>query len=119
MPNFSYFFANFSNFSRLRGEVMDHRRTLTNESDFVIYTHYGSPHFDKSRFVPVRNTDRIPKPADGTGLWVSCESDPDGREPWCRRNDYKADEHDMHFRFAIPDAHILTISEPAGIAAVS
>ena len=47
---------------------MDSRKTLTNESDFVIYTHYGSPHFDKSLFVSVRNMDRHPKPADGTGL---------------------------------------------------
>lgn len=98
---------------------MDSRNTLMNKSNSVIYTRYGYPHFDKSLLVPVRNMDRLPKPADGTGLWVSRESDPDGWVLWCRRNDYKADELDMHFHFTIPDAHILTISKSAGIAAVS
>ncbi len=108
---FLIFLQIFSNFSRLRGEVMDHRRTLTNESDFVIYTHYGSPHFDKSRFVHVRNTDRIPKPADGTGLWASRDNDPNGWAAWCRKNDYNADELGVFFRFTLPEARILTISE--------
>ena len=63
---------------------MDSRNTLMNKSNSLIYTHYGSLHFDKSLFVSVRNMDRLPKPADGTGLWVSCENDTDGWEPWCR-----------------------------------
>ena len=90
---------------------MDSRNTFMNKSNSLINTHYGSLHFDKSLFVSVRNMDRLPKPADGTGLWASRKNDIDGWEAWCRRNDYKADEHDMHFRFTIPDAHILTISE--------
>ena len=90
---------------------MDSRNTLMNKSNSLIYTHYGSLHFDKSMFVSVRNMDRHPKPADGTGLWASRKNDIDGRELWCQKNNYKADELDMHFRFTIPDAHILTISE--------
>ena len=90
---------------------MDRRNTLTNKSNTVIYTHYGSPHFDKSLFVPVRNMDRLPKPADGTGLWASRDNDPSGWAAWCRKNDYKAEELGVFFRFTLPEARILTISE--------
>lgn len=90
---------------------MDKQNTLLNESDTVIYTHYGSPHFDKSRFVPAHNMDRLPKPKDGTGLWACRDNDPSGWETWCRKNDYKVDDLVTFFRFTLPDAHILTISE--------
>ncbi len=62
---------------------MDSRNTLMNKSNSLIYTHYGSLHFDKSLFVPVRNMDRLPKPADGTGLWASQDNDPDGWDCSC------------------------------------
>ena len=68
---------------------MDSRNTLMNKSNSLIYTHYGSLHFDKSLCVSVRNMDRHPKPADGTGLWASRENDTDGWEAWCRKTTTK------------------------------
>ena len=37
----------------------------------MTYIHYGSDHFHPEFFTPIRNGDWHPKPAVGTGLWVS------------------------------------------------
>ena len=50
------------------------------------YIHYGSDHFYPEFFIPVRNGDWRPKPADGTDLWASRVDDEYGWEAWCREN---------------------------------
>ena len=88
------------------------RATMSQKSDPIVYVHYGAPHFEPELFSPVKNTIYRTKPISHTGLWASRENDEYGWEPWCRRNDYRIEQLDSYFRFALPDANILTISEP-------
>lgn len=96
-----------------------------------IYIHYGSDHYDPALFIPIRNGDWKPKPADGTGLWASREGEPvyhngeyagsvyeDGRvvygwREWCEDNDFQLKRLDTFFRFRLkPNAHLLLLSSP-------
>lgn len=76
------------------------------------YIHYGSDHFCAPAFIPVRNGNWRPKPADGTGLWASRENDKYGWEAWCRENKFDPDHLKHSFRFTLPDAAILTLEDP-------
>lgn len=77
------------------------------------YIHYGSDHFYPEFFIPVRNGDWRPKPADGTGLWGSRIDDEFGWEAWCRENHFNLDHLRSSFRFQLPEASILTLEDPA------
>ena len=78
----------------------------------MTYIHYGSDHFDPTLFIPVRNGDWRPKPADGTGLWASREEDPNGWEAWCREARFNLDVLQHSFRFTMPGAKILLLEDP-------
>lgn len=77
------------------------------------YIYYGSDHFYPEFFIPVRNGDWRPKPADGTGLWASRVDDEFGWEAWCRENHFNLDSLRSFFRFQFPEASILTLEDPA------
>ena len=94
---------------------MDKATTLLQDNNTIIYVHFGSEHFESERFNSIQNVIFRPKPVGGTRLWASRENEPDGWEPWCRGNDYNVDKLNVYFRFTMPDAHILTISEPADL----
>ena len=79
----------------------------------IVYIHYGSDHFYPEFFSPVRNGGWKPKPADRTGLWGSRVDDEFGWESWCRRNRFKTDSLDTYFKFTLPEAHILTLTDPS------
>ena len=77
------------------------------------YIHYGADHFVPEWFTPIRNgKSLLPKPKHGTGLWASKADDKYGWYTWCRKNEYKVEELDVYFRFILPEAHILTVSDP-------
>lgn len=77
------------------------------------YVHYGSQHFDRERFVPVKNgRNFLPKPAARTGLWASRVGDENGWETWCRHNQFKTERLEVSFRFTMPNADILTLKAP-------
>lgn len=81
------------------------------------YVHYGSDHFDSAAFIPVRNAGLLeggwrPKPADGTGLWASGENDEWGWEAWCRGANFNIDQLRYSFRFTLPNASILELTDP-------
>lgn len=78
----------------------------------VVYVHFGTTRFDSNHFIPVKNSRYHIKPAGHTGLWASRENDAYGWDVWCRRNDYKVEKLEKSFRFTLPDANILAISEP-------
>jgi len=78
----------------------------------MTYTHYGSDHFCPEFFIPVRNGDWRPKPADGTGLWASRVDDEFGWEAWCRKNHFNLENLRTCFRFKLPGASILTLEDP-------
>ena len=83
------------------------------ESDNTIYIHHGSDHFIPEQFIPVRNGDWMPKPAHGTGLWGSRDTQSEdyfGWEEWCRENHFNLDRLSHSFRFILPDSHILVLS---------
>lgn len=95
------------------------------------YIHYGSAHYDPSLFIPIRNCDWKPKPADGTGLWASQEgkkiyhgdeyagsvySDGTlvyGWREWCEDNYFHPEHLKTFFRFQLkPAANILILRDP-------
>ena len=103
-----------------------------------IYIHYGSDHYDPSLFIPIRNCDWKPKPADGTGLWASPEGRKvfhgndyagsvyeDGRvvygwREWCEDNHFNVSQLKKLFRFQLkPDANVITLREPSDLMALS
>ena len=77
------------------------------------YIHYGSDHFYPEFFIPARNGDWRPKPADGTGLWASRVDDEFGWEAWCLENHFNLDHLRSSFCFTLPEASILTLEDPA------
>ena len=87
------------------------------EERMTTYVHFGSDHFIPAAFISARNADWQhggwrPKPADGTGLWVSRENDEWGWEAWCRGANFNIEQLQHSFRFTLPDANILELSDP-------
>ena len=100
----------------------------------TIYVHYGSTHFNSSLFIPVRNCDWKPKPADGTGLWASQEGKTiyhgneyagcvyeDGRvvygwKEWCEDSHFKLGSLKKFFRFKLSGAaNIVLLKDPTDL----
>jgi len=76
------------------------------------YIHYGSDHFYPEYFIPIRNGDWRPKPADGTGLWGSRVDDEFGWKVWCQDNHFNLEHLQISFRFTMPEANILILEDP-------
>ena len=78
------------------------------------YIHYGSDAYDPYQFIPARNGDWQPKPAQGTGLWGSRSDDAEsgyyGWKRWCEDNHFNTDRLSHSFAFTLPDSRILIIS---------
>ena len=87
------------------------------------YIHYGSDFFYPSRALPARNSDSIPKPADGTGFWGSREDGTyeDGTliygwKEWCRDSKTNPELLKRSFRFRLSDgARLLVLQEPSDL----
>lgn len=73
-----------------------------------MYIHYGSDHFDKSLFRPVKNRDiEWTKPVAGTGFWASDVDAKLGWKSWCESEEWNLDRLDKSFTFSLtPDARV-------------
>ena len=79
----------------------------------IVYIHYGSDHFLPEMFIPIRNGDWRPKPADNTGLWASRDGDEWGWESWCRNNHFQLHALKHFFRFKLAEgSNIITLTDP-------
>ena len=75
----------------------------------VVYVHYGSRKFDRSKWTPISNRMWMTKPLGG--LWGSRVGDKHGWANWCRENDFRLDslKHGK-FKFSIaPGANVLEL----------
>ena len=77
------------------------------------YIHYGSGHFDRSHFFPVKNSTVVPcKPHYNTCFWASPIGAKLGWFDWCIREDFFIDNLNTKFKFTIsPNARILYITK--------
>lgn len=74
------------------------------------YIHYGSNHFDTTRFRPVLNTSCFNKPIGG--LWASSQDTEFGWKEWCLQEAFKTDCLKKHFSFVLkPSAKVLIIKD--------
>ena len=67
----------------------------------VIYEHYGSDSFDKSKFVKVKNKELLSKPIGG--FWGCRKGSGRGWKEWCIANDFELDRLSTKFDFCLSD----------------
>ena len=69
-----------------------------------LYIHYGSDHFDKNKFIKIKNC-AIPwvKPEKYTGMWGSPINAHYGWSDWCRDTDFDVYKLDKHFTFTLKE----------------
>lgn len=75
------------------------------------YIHYGSDHFDKDRFIKIKNCSMPQnKPACDSGLWASPINSKNGWRNWCLRENFETWRLEKSFIFELkPEAKILYI----------
>lgn len=72
------------------------------------YIHYGSDHFDRELFVPIKNRIAWSKPKGG--LWASPIDAGYSWHEWCQNEEFELDRLNVHFKFRLnPGAKILSI----------
>ena len=75
------------------------------------YIHYGSDHFDKDRFIEIKNCS-MPwnKPEYYSGLWASPIETDNGWINWCTDNHFNVERLNEHFKFTLKkDSNIIKI----------
>ena len=68
------------------------------------YIHYGSDHFDKNKFIPIKNC-YFPsvKPEKHSGMWGSPISSKNGWKNWCELNGFDVERLDKSFTFNLKE----------------
>lgn len=67
----------------------------------MIYIHYGTSHYDPSRFKPISNERVLNKPAGG--LWASPKVCEYGWYDWCHDEMFWLDKFDKYFLFKLTE----------------
>lgn len=84
---------------------MQHNQLKLEDVKRNTYITYGWDHFNKDKFVPVRNNNYINKPFGG--LWA-CNAKSNDWYNFCKSEDFKAESLSKHFKFKLSaDARIL------------
>lgn len=75
------------------------------------YIHYGSEHFDKDRFVAIKNSKHMCiKPSPDTGMWGSPIESRNGWYQWSVGNDFRTYKLNTSFEFVLkPGSNVLCI----------
>ena len=78
-----------------------------------IYIHYGSKRFRPKLFKPIRNREFFNKPYGG--LWASPVDAEYGWKQWTEDNHYGERSESDSFRFSLPEANVIHITNKSDI----